>query len=374
MTQPPPAEIGMPVDDVDTPALMIELDPFERNLKLMAERASAFGVTLRPHAKMHKSPKIAALQGELGAVGQCCQKLSEAEVLVDGGIADVFVSNQVVGRRKIERLAALARRAMVSVCVDDLTNLADLAAAAIAHDTYIDVLVEIDVGSGRCGVRHSQDAVTLAREIDSADRLTFAGLQAYHGGAQHIRSHAERRAAILTAAEKVRATKAALSGAGLSCPKVTGAGTGSFAFEAEAGEWDEFQCGSYAFMDADYARNLLEDGSNFTTFEQSLFVLATVMRRPEDGLAVVDAGLKAIAVDSGYAVPHDLPGVEYVGASDEHGKLSVGPDAPPLVLGDKIRLIPGHCDPTVNLHDWYVCVRGGVVEDIWPIAARGAVF
>jgi 3-hydroxy-D-aspartate aldolase len=188
MTQPPPAEIGMPIDDVDTPALVIELNPFERNLKFMAERASAFGVALRPHAKMHKSPTIAALQGELDAVGQCCQKLSEAEVLVDGGIDDVFVSNQVVGYRKLERLAALARRAKVSVCVDDSTNLADLAAAAIAHDTYIDVLVEIDVGSGRCGFRHSQDAVTLAREIDSADHLTFAGLQAYHGGAQHMRS------------------------------------------------------------------------------------------------------------------------------------------------------------------------------------------
>lgn len=172
----------------------------------------------------------------------------------------------------------------------------------------------------------------------------------------------------------MHATKAALSGAGLSCPKVTGAGTGSFDLEAEAGERDEFQCGSYAFMDADYARNFLKDGSSFTTFEQSLFVLATVMSRPEDSLAIVYAGLKAIAVDSGYAVPHDLPGIEYVGASDEHGKLSVGPDFPPFVLGDKIRLIPGHCDPTVNLHDWYVCVRGGIVEDIWPIAARGTVF
>jgi len=374
MTQPPPADIGMPIEDVDTPALVIELAPFERNLKLMADRARALGVALRPHAKMHKSPKIAALQIELGAVGQCCQKLSEAEILVNGGVTDVFVSNQVVGQRKIDRLAALARRAKLSVCVDDPTNLADLAAAAAAHDASFDVLVEIDVGSGRCGVRHSQDAVTLARQVDAADHLTFAGLQAYHGGAQHIRSHGDRRAAIFTAAEKVRATKAALSGAGLSCLKVTGAGTGSFAFEAEAGEWDEFQCGSYAFMDADYARNLLEDGSKFTTFEQSLFVLATIMSRPEDGLAVVDAGLKAIAVDSGYAMPHELPGVDYVGASDEHGNLALGPGAPALVLGDKIRLIPGHCDPTVNLHDWYVCIRNDVVEDIWPVAARGAVF
>lgn len=374
MTQPPPAEIGMPVDEVDTPALLIEMAPFERNLRLMADRAQALGVALRPHAKMHKSPKIAALQMELGAVGQCCQKLSEAEVLVDDGIPDVLVSNQIVGARKIDRLAALARRAKVSVCVDDPTNTTGLEAAAAAHDANLDVLVEVDVGSSRCGVRHSQDAVTLARIIDDAEHLTFAGLQAYHGGAQHIRDHAGRRAAILAAAEKIRATKAALESAGLTCPKVTGAGTGSFEFEGETGDWDEFQCGSYAFMDADYGRNLMEDGGNFTTFEQSFFVLATVMSRPEDGLAVVDAGLKAIAVDSGYAVPHRLPGVAYIGASDEHGKLALGPGAAPLALGGKIRLIPGHCDPTVNLHDWYVCVRDGTVEDIWPIAARGALF
>ena len=178
----------------------------------------------------------------------------------------------------------------------------------------------------------------------------------------------------MSAADKVRATKAALDSSGISCSKVTGAGTGSFEFEGETGAWDEFQCGSYAFMDADYGRNLMEDGRNFTTFEQSLFVLATVMSQPEDGLAVIDAGLKAIAVDSGYAVPHDLPDVEYVGASDEHGKLTLGSGTPPLSVGDKIRLVPGHCDPTVNLHDWYVCVRDGVVENVWPIAARGAVF
>ena len=374
MTQPPPAEIGMPVDKVDTPALLIEMAPFERNLRLMADRARELGVALRPHAKMHKSPEIAALQIALGAAGQCCQKLSEAEVLVEGGTEDVFVSNQVVGVRKIERLVNLANKAKISVCVDDQTNLAELSTVAATQAANLDVLVEIDVGSGRCGVRHSQDAVTLARAIDQSEHLTFAGLQAYHGGAQHIREHTKRRAAIMSAADKVRATKAALDSSGISCSKVTGAGTGSFEFEGETGAWDEFQCGSYAFMDADYGRNLMEDGRNFTTFEQSLFVLATVMSQPEDGLAVIDAGLKAIAVDSGYAVPHDLPDVEYVGASDEHGKLTLGSGTPLLSVGDKIRLVPGHCDPTVNLHDWYVCVRDGVVENVWPIAARGAVF
>jgi 3-hydroxy-D-aspartate aldolase len=374
MTQPPPAEIGMHVDEVDTPALLIEMASFEHNLQRMADRARELGVALRPHAKMHKSPEIAAIQLQLGAVGQCCQKLSEAEILVESGIGDVFISNQVVGPRKLERLANLAANAKISVCVDDLSNLSELSAVAKSKCVNLDVLVEIDVGSGRCGVRYSQDAVTLAHAIDQSEHLTFVGLQAYHGGAQHIREYSERRAAIQSAAEKVRATKAALQCSGLSCTKVSGGGTGSFEFEGETCTWDEFQCGSYAFMDADYGRNLMEDGSYFKTFEQSLFVLATVMSRPEDGLAVMDAGLKAIAVDSGYSVPYGLLDVEHVGASDEHGKLILGINAPLLTVGTKIRLIPGHCDPTVNLHDWYVCVRDGVVENVWPIAARGAVF
>ena len=216
--------------------------------------------------------------------------------------------------------------------------------------------------------------MNLAQQLSESTHLDFTGLQMYAGNLMHIAPFSDRREQSIAVMEKLADFRNELKQLGIACRITSGGGTGTFDIDPETGALDELQAGSYAFMDADYGRNLMEDGSYFKTFEQSLFVLATVMSRPEDGLAVIDAGLKAIAVDSGYAVPHGLPDVEHVGASDEHGKLILGINAPLLTVGTKIRLIPGHCDPTVNLHDWYVCVRDGVVENIWPIAARGAVF
>jgi 3-hydroxy-D-aspartate aldolase len=370
----PPAEIGMAAEDVDTPALLIDLDGFEHNIALMAKMVASLGVNHRPHAKTHKSPDVARRQIAAGAVGQCCQKVGEAEVLVAGGIEDVLVSNQVVGPRKLDRLAALARQARIGVCVDDAGNLENINAAAQRFGSTVEVLVEIDIGAGRCGVVPGVAAVELAKKIDAASNLKFGGLQAYQGRAQHIRGHGERKVAIDKAGAHVKDTVAKLSAAGLECRLITGAGTGTFQFEAKSGVWNELQAGSYCFMDADYSLNLAEDGEFFDTFRQSLFVLATVMSHPTRDRAVLDAGLKASSVDSGLPRIADLPDVTYVGASDEHGTLVLGAEAPEIKLGDKLRLIPGHCDPTVNLHDWYVGVRGGVVETLWPVAARGAAF
>jgi len=197
-------------------------------------------------------------------------------------------------------------------------------------------------------------------------------LQAYHGSAQHLRATEERRAAIERAADAVRATRRAIEAAGIACPTVTGAGSGSYLFEVESGAWDEIQCGSYIFMDADYARN--EWTAPLPRFEHALFVLATVMSRPAPGRAVLDAGLKASSVDSGLPLVWGRDGLTYARASDEHGVLEIATGARAPELGEKLLLVPGHCDPTVNLHDWYVCVRGGVVEALWPIGARGAVY
>jgi D-serine deaminase-like pyridoxal phosphate-dependent protein len=218
----------MGLDVIDTPALVVDLDAFERNLGRMAAAAKAAGVRLRPHAKTHKSPVIARRQIALGAVGVCCQKVSEAEILVDGGVDDVLVSNQVAGARKLERLAALARRARVGVCVDDAGNARDVSAAAVRFGAEIDVLVEIDVGAGRCGVAPGEDAVALAAEVAALPGLRFAGLQAYHGSAQHLRGADERRAAIGRAGEMTRRTVAMLAEAGLACATVGGAGTGTY--------------------------------------------------------------------------------------------------------------------------------------------------
>jgi 3-hydroxy-D-aspartate aldolase len=374
MTTRPPAEIGMTLDEVDTPALMIDLDAFERNLRRLADKVRGSGVRLRPHAKTHKCPVIALKQIELGAVGVCVQKVSEAEAMVYGGVRDVLVTNEVVGRQKLRHLMALAHTAHIGVCVDDLSQVAALDAAAAEAGTTLDVHVEINMGGNRCGVEPGQPALDLARRVTQAPHLSFAGLQAYHGSAQHLRTWAERQQAIRGAADKATLTRDLLAANGIPCDNITGAGTGTFEFEVGSGVYTELQCGSYIFMDADYGRNLDADGAATRAFEPSLFVWATVMSRPRTEHAIVDAGLKALAFDSGPPTVWDEPAATYERASDEHGRLGISAATNRLNLGDKIRLVPGHCDPTVNLYDWYVAVRGDRVEAVWPITARGAVY
>jgi len=307
----------------------------------------------------------------LGSIGVCCQKVGEAEAMVKGGIPDVLVSNEVVGAAKIGRLAQLATRARIGVCVDDAGNVQELDAAAKAAGAKLDVYVELEVGMGRCGVAPGAPALALARVVAACANLRFAGLQAYNGRAQHVRSIADRRALIDRAATAVRMTRALLAQNGIACPIVTGAGSGSFMFEVESGAWDEIQPGSYAFMDADYAKN--EWAAPLPRFEHALFVLATVMSRAKPERAIVDAGLKASSVDSGMPTVWRRPGLTYALASDEHGFIEIAPGSAAPALGEKLLLVPGHCDPTINLYDWYVCVRSGVVEALWPIDARGAL-
>ncbi len=373
MAQAAPARIGDPLEDVDTPALLIDLDAFERNLDRMAAFCAEAGLRLRPHAKTHKSAHIARLQMDRGAVGLCCQKVSEAEALVQGGVPDVVISNQVVGRHKLDRLSALARHAKVAVCADDADNVFDLNAAAGQVGVVMDVFVEIDVGAGRCGVQPGKPALALAAQVAGQRNLRFAGLQAYHGSAQHIRDRAERKAAIDAAGEMTSETVDLLADNGLDCAIVAGAGTGTYDLHVNGGPWNELQCGSYVFMDADYGRNLMADGRAFDTFDNALFVYATVMSKTRDDRCVIDAGHKALGNDQGFPQVLDLPEVTYSGPSDEHGTLDLSEARQALKLGDKIKLIPGHCDPTVNLYDWYVGVRDGRVEALWPVTARGAL-
>jgi len=370
----PPAEIGMPLEAVDTPSLLLDLDLFERNLQRLAAAVAGRGVRLRPHSKSHKCPVIALRQIALGAVGVCCQKVGEAEAMVYGGVPNVLVTNEIVGKSKIARLAALAKeRAWIGVCADHPDNVRDLNEAALAYGVRLPVLVEVNVGADRCGVEPGEPAVALARQIAASPGLRFAGLQAYHGAAQHVREYAKRQDATESAVAKTRLTVELLGRQGLTCELVTGAGTGSYAFEAASRVFNELQAGSYIFMDADYAKNLGPTGAPATEFGHSLYIYATVMSRPTAERAVVDAGHKALSVDSGLPVVADMPDVEYVRAADEHGKLTLHDPNRRLDLGTKLRLIPGHCDPTVNLYDWYVGYRGNRVEALWPITARGAV-
>ena len=371
MKLPSAAAIGMPLAEVDTPCLMLELDAFERNLKRLPDSLKGKPIRLRPHAKSHKCAEIALRQIALGAAGVCVQKVSEAAMLVDGGVKDVLIANEVVGVSKVKLLAELNRRAHVAACADDAGNIAALDAAARAAGVRLDILVEIDVGAGRCGAQPGAPAVLLAKQIAASANLRFAGLQAYQGSAQHIRKVADRRDAIARAVDHVRATTRLLDEAALHCEYVTGAGTGSYMFEATSSVYHELQAGSYIFMDADYAKNEWTE-SGIPQFEHSLFVWTSVMSVPAPTRPVVDAGLKASSIDSGMPRVADYADVEYVKASDEHGVLQIT-GATRFKVGDKLKLIPGHCDPTVNLYDVYVCMRNGRVEALWPVTARGAL-
>jgi 3-hydroxy-D-aspartate aldolase len=370
---PPPAEAGTDVASVDTPALLLDLDAFEQNLASMHALLTGWDGRLRPHAKSHKCPEIARRQVACGAIGLCCQKVGEAEALVRGGIRDVVVVNEIVGPSKLARLARLAHDARIGVAVDDAQNVHDLERAACEAGVSLDVLVEVEVGLERCGVEPGAAAVSLTQLVAEKKHLRFEGLQAYHGRAQHLRSFQERRAATGVAASKVRETLELLAVAGLHASTVTGGGTGTFPFEMASGVYNEIQPGSYVFMDADYARNLDEAGTPTRMFRQSLFVLTTVMSHPVAHRAVVDAGLKAHSIDSGMPLVADVAGARYARASDEHGVIELDGPAQ-LSIGQKIRLIPGHCDPSVNLHDWIVGIRGERVEAVWPVTARGAFF
>jgi D-serine deaminase-like pyridoxal phosphate-dependent protein len=366
-----PASPGDPVAAIETPALVLDLDAFERNVDAMAREVASRGLRLRPHAKAHKTPAIARAQMAHGAVGICCQKVDEAAAFVEAGIADVLVTNEVVAPSKLLRLAALARQARIGVLVDDERALAPLAHAAGAMGTTIDAYVEVDVGAGRCGVRPGEAAAALARRIAGERSLRFGGLHCYHGGAQHLRAPEERRVAIAAAASRAVESRDAVLRSGVECPIVTGAGTGTWEHELESGVWNELQPGSYVFMDADYARNTPGDGER--RFEHSLFVLAAVMSTPTRERAICDAGLKAFSFDSGLPVAWRRDDLVYRKASDEHGVLEVAAGAPAPSLGERLLLVPGHCDPTVNLYDWIVAYRGDRVEHVWPVAGRGAL-
>lgn len=371
-----PARVGMVESEIFTPALVLDLDALERNIKKMGGYARAHGMRHRVHGKMHKSVDVARLQMRLGgAVGVCCQKVSEAEAFVRGGIPDVLLSNQVRDPRMIDRLAQLPKYgATVSVCVDDLANVSELAQAVQRHGFVIDVLVEIDCGAGRCGVVDPAQAVATAQAVKAARGLRFAGLQAYQGAMQHLRSYEARKSAAEAAHDAVRQMIEALQAYDLKPELVSGGGTGSYELDTESGLYHELQCGSYAFMDADYGQVMDRNGVQLDQgpWENALFVASSVMSIAKPGQAVVDAGLKAMSMESGLPLVFGQDSVDYVEASDEHGTIA-DPEGT-LRINDRLRLVPGHCDPTCNLHDWYVGVRGGVVECLWPVSARGKVF
>jgi len=383
------ALVGQPVAAIDTPALVVDLDAMKRNLSRMAEFAKKHDVRWRPHAKMHKSSAIARLQMQAGAVGVCVQKTAEAEAMVAGGVWDVFITNEVIAPAKLARVARLAHRVaaengQLAIAVDSTEGIQRLAQAmnearvAGNAGAVIDVFVEIDVGQGRCGVAPGRSAVDLVHEIRKHPALRFAGLQAYHGRAQHLRSAQERRDVIAVAAQDAAFTRKLIEAEGVPVDLITGAGTGSMVCEAASGVYGELQAGSFLFMDADYAQN--EPDPAQPRFEHALFVKTQVISSSVRH-AVCDAGHKAHAIDSGLPRVHSFDAereLEYANGGDEHGILRpAGASVRVPEIGRTLWLIPGHCDPTVNLHDHLIGVKGGLlkgkVDKIIRVDARGAL-
>ncbi|MBM3487013.1 MAG: DSD1 family PLP-dependent enzyme [Alphaproteobacteria bacterium] len=362
----------MRIDDLDTPVLLIEADAFERNMARMGEIAASAGIACRPHAKAHKSPLVAGMQKKTGAVGICCAKLGEAEVMVAAGIDDILITTEVVGRGKLLRLMALAQSARIGVVVDNEENIDELARAAQTAGVRLDVLVEVDVGQRRCGVAPGAAAAVLAERIRDSRWLRFRGLQGYQGAIQMTADYATRRQQVKDALDKLLETAEHVRKAGHAIEVLTGGGTGSVAIDIALGGLTELQPGSYLFMDAKYAAIEWENRAH-VPFENALFVLGTVISRPAYDRAIVDVGLKAASSDGGPPMPVGLPGASFAFAGDEHGQLSFDGKPCPLALGAKIRLIPSHCDTTVNLYDHFIVGRGEHVEDVWEIAARGRV-
>ena len=357
--------------DIDTPALLLDLDQVEHNIDRYQRGAASAGLKLRPHAKAHKCSAVGRIQIERGAVGLCCAKLGEAEAMAAGGVRDLLVTTPVIGVLKIRRLVELAKSARMAVVVDDESNIAALSEAAGAADVQIDVLVEVDVGQARAGVAPGPRAGELASLVARSRRLRFRGLQGYQGKLQAVASLGDRAALVREAMAKLRVSLDGVRAAGLDCPVATGGGTGSFPIDIGLGTLTELQPGSYVTMDTAYAKVALASDGDAHPLGQPLTILASVISRPAAGKAIVDVGWKSASSDGGLPSVKDQSGLIFEFAGDEHGSIRSTAGELNLALGDRIELIPSHCDTTVNLYDRFAVHRSGRLEGFWTIEARG---
>jgi len=359
--------------DLNTPVLVVDEGALDRNIAAMAALAKARGVDLRPHAKTHKSVDIARRQVAAGAIGVCCAKIGEAEVLAEGGIAGILITSPVAAPRAIERLAALAARADGLMAVVDHPAVAARIDAALGQvRARLDVIIDIDPGIARTGVASADKAVALARAIADLPNITWRGVQYYCGSQQHIEGYAERRAAIVERTHYLESVIAALTDAGFTPGIVTGSGTGTHRIDLDLGVFTELQAGSYVFMDKQYGDcDLTGDGS--VPFETALGVDARVVSANHSGLVTIDAGFKSLSTDGGVAVVRrGAPGdAVFAFMGDEHAALVAPGIGKALAPGDPVTLTVPHCDPTVNLYDHYHVVDGDTLVAIWPVGARG---
>ena len=359
--------------DLNTPVLVLDVDALDRNIAAMAALAAHHGVALRPHAKTHKSVDIALRQKRAGAVGVCCAKIGEAEVLAEGGVTGILITSPIAAPGAVDRLAKLAARADGLIAVVDHPDVAARIDAALAvAEAKLDVIIDIDPGIARTGVASAEAAVALAKVIAASPTIQYRGVQFYCGSQQHIESYADRRAAIVERTAYLQEVIAALTEAGFAPEIITGSGTGTHRIDLELGVFSELQAGSYVFMDKQYLDCDIADGAE-PPFEVSLSVDARVVSANHSGLVTIDAGYKSLSTDGGVAVvQRGAPETAFFAfMGDEHAAL-IAPDiGTQLQPGDPVSLTVPHCDPTVNLYDHYHVVAGDTLVDIWPVSARG---
>ena len=375
---PPPLE-ALDLDRLDTPAMLVDLPAADRNIERMLGRFRGTPVGVRPHLKTVKSPEFARRLLEAGAAGVCVAKLSEAEVMAAAGIDDILITTELAGAPKLDRLVRLLyRHPRVRLVVDGVEAADALQSVLGAAGLAVEVLLDVDVGQRRCGVLPGAPALALAAHLARLPALRLVGVQGYEGHLQQLED-AERERGCREALGSLTNCAQALRAAGHDIRIVTTAGTGTAAIAQQFAQQSarqgaaitEVQPGSFVFMDSSYRRALGAE------FELALTILTTVISRPRPGEAVVDAGLKSLSTDSGFAEPKGRPGVSYRPAGDEHGILAWSADAPSerpeLRVGDRIELIPSHIDTTINLHDAYQVTSGGRLVATWPVSARGRV-
>jgi D-serine deaminase-like pyridoxal phosphate-dependent protein len=358
---------GQPIKEIDTPALLLDIGAAERNIRRMAGAFEGGPVRLRPHVKTHKTPVLAHKQVAAGAIGVTCAKLGEAAVMAAAGVPDILISSEIVGPEKVARLVAMCRHARVTAVVDDEGAARAIGDAADRAGLRVPVLVDVDVGQGRTGVQPGEPALALARAVAAMPGLMLRGLQGYEGHLQHVASAKAREEKCRAAMGALVETASLLRDRGLPVEVVSTGGTGTSAFAGAYPGVTELQPGSYVVMDGHYGT--IEG----VAFEHALTILTAVISKTRPGAAVVDAGLKTASIDSGPPSLKGRPDVQFLFAGDEYGILSFSDGQFDVRVGDKVELVPSHCDTTINLHDVYYVIRDGVLEDVWPIAARGMI-
>jgi D-serine deaminase-like pyridoxal phosphate-dependent protein len=364
MTTLPP--LGCTKDDLDTPALCVDVGVMEANTRALLATCEQYGVNWRPHTKCHKSSAIARKLLEAGARGVTVAKLGEAEVMAAGGVRDILIANMIVGDKKLERLVALRRISDPITCVDHMEQAEAFSRAMARAGLTLPVLIEVDIGLNRVGVPRGAPALTLARETARLPGLQLAGIMGYEGHLLTVPDPAEKELRIREALGWLVDTRDLLEQSGFPCPIVSCGGTGSFAYSVRHPGITEVQSGGGIFMDAFYRH-----ACQVTAWEFALTVLTTVVSRPAPERAVIDAGRKSVNIDIHPAFVANRQDVTIDSLHAEHGLLRLAPSAQPLAIGDRLEIIPGYSDLTCVLHDRFFGFRDGRLEVIWPLEARG---